>query len=586
MTNKSEINVFLHTIEDVNSFYKNIYVQNNRYVIYATHAGVFEYIKEFYCSEVILFSTLINPKEISKINIDTENLSLEILNILDSRYSDEISKKIKIERINYFISLYSYHFPFVLMGLFTFKELMLKVKSANKNIVFDYTDSFYGVFSMKEFLEYTFSSNDVKIAWYKSEIKQSKNGITDLIIKAVKNSKKAFSIAVDYLYEYLAYNYKNKKTILYMDNLYDVSFLKRLGEFRLIAYAHQALSHKFSKPLVVSVTIDSVFEKRKEEAGSLKEFLSKVLIKDFTKKIEQYTIGLKTLDELLSRENIDLTIWGSPPVQGFKALFYDYCMAKKISAIGVQHGANYIDKKYQKHYYSDFIRCNHYISYGFTKEDLKNNFKDKAIHNLEVYSYGTNKSIKPKESSKYNVVDVLFPVTNTISIFDGGFTRVKPDVLHADQMSILNLLEEESKSNITSLIKPFSNTDIWQTSVFLNLQKLQFAKVQWKKALAVLLNEITPKCVIIEFMSTPLYEVLDLDVEIFLFIRDIDNLTDKARGMLNKRVYMVEDFNEFSILFKKWINKDLAKKRDNSYYNYYVKKENTKESIIKLIKEI
>jgi len=586
MTSKSEINVFLHTIEDVNHFYKKIYIESNRYIIYATHAGVFEYIKEFYCSEVILLSTLISQKEISKINTDTENLSQEIVNSLDSRYSHEISKKIKIETINYFTALYSYHFPFVLMGMFTFKELLLKVKSANNNIVFDYTDSFYGVFSMKEFLEHTFSSGDVKIAWYKSEVKQRKKGIKGLIIKAAKNPNRAFQTVVDYLYEYVAYNYKNKKTILYMDNLYDLSFLKRLGEFKLIPYAYQALSHKFVKPLAVSVTVDSVFKNRSEKADSLKGFLSKVLIKDFTKKIEQYVIGLKTLDELLHRENIDLAIWGSPSVHGFKALFYDYCMVKGISVVGVQHGANYIDKNYQKHYYSDFIRCTHYISYGFTKEDLKSNFKDKAMENLKVYPYGTAKSMKQNESKKHYSIDVLFPVTNTISIFDGGFTRVKPDILHADQMAILNLLEEESKSSITSLIKPFSNTDIWQTSVFLNLQKLQFAKVQWKKTLTALLSELTPKCVIIEFMSTPLYEVLELDAEIFLFIRDIDSLTDKAREMLSKRAYIVEDFNEFSILFKKWINKDLAKKRDNSYYNYYVKKENTKENITKLIKEI
>ncbi|MCX6077365.1 MAG: hypothetical protein NTW78_10865 [Campylobacterales bacterium] len=588
---KNNINVFVHTLEDIGYFFKELYDKNNNYVIYATHAGVVEYIKEKYNADAVLLSSLITQQEIDSINVYTNELCQETIRSLDKEYSQAISKKFNISNLNFFAPLYSYHLPYILSGLFIFKELLLKIDKRNENIIFDYTDSFYGVFTLREFIGSSLKNNSVKLNWYKAN-KTQKNK-SKLIIKIIKNLDKVYNRFLDIVNEYLAYISVNKKTILYMDGLYDFSFIKSVHKFRLIPYGYQALSHKFTTTTredIVAEDISKIFKvvNSVKQENDIEWFIANLLMKDFVKKSQTYQTGLKILDNLMKKNTINLAIWGNPPVFGFKALFYEYCMAKGIKVLGVQHGANYIDQNFQQqHYYSDFIRCSHYISYGFKQEDLKRNFSSFNIKNLTVYSLGSTKSFKSNLKFKKQEVDVLFPVTNSISMLEGAFLRVKPDILHSNQMSILSLLEEESKKNsISSLVKPFRNTSILQTSVFFELKKLRYAKVDWNKNFTKILEEVNAKCVILELMSTPLYEVIGHDIEIFLFVADTDNLTDKAKEMLEKRVYIVANFDEFKVVFQKWIEKNLPKKRDSSYYDYYVHKDNSKSNILELLKNI
>lgn len=588
MTNKFKTNVFIHTIEDVEYFFKEIYKVKIKYILYVTHAGVMEYIKEYYGFGSILLSSLKTQAEINDIIKQVEKLSINIINSLDKKYSHAISKQFDIKNINFFLPLYSYHLPYILSGLFVFKELLIKLDNGNENIVFDYGDSFFNAVSLKSFLDLSMINSNINISWYRSNKKEKKKNI---IIRIVKNLDKVYYRLIEIFFEYKSYISIKKKNILYMEELYDLRFIKKNNQFRLIPYAMQALKHKFT--IVVqhdSQTSDlsKIFKINTKNivANDIESFIAIFLKKDFLKKSKDYYTGLKTLDNLIKVDKVDLAIWGSPPVNGFKALFYEYCKVKKIKVIGMQHGASYVDQNYQKHYYSDFMRCDKYISYGFTQEDFENNFKGINYKNIKIHSFGTTKLYDTISTAKTKTVDVLFPVTNSISIFDGGLSRSKPDIIHGDQVEILDILEEESKDNITSLVKPFMNTNIWQTSVFYKLKKLQFAKVEWNKTLTDTLNETNVKCVIIEFMSTPLYEVLSYDIEIFLFVREADNLTDKARKMLEKRVHIVKDFKEFEINFKKWLVQKLPQKRNSEYYNYYVKKENTKENIITLIKSL
>ncbi|MCF6330690.1 MAG: hypothetical protein L3I99_04000 [Sulfurimonas sp.] len=581
---KKEINVFVHTIEDIDYFTKNIVKNNNTYIIYVSHAGVYEYIKEFYDYKVVFLPELLTQKEIDDINLHAKKLSNDLVDNLDQKYSMLISQRFNVEKLNYFRPLYLYHLQLILSGFLIFEELLLKINDGNDNVVFDYSDNFYGVFTLKEFLTYTLKSHNLKFDWKRSNVRKENKNIVKFIIRLLRNLNKVYFRLLNILNQYLSYISRNKKTILYMESLYNLDFIKRSKQFKLVPYGNQALSNKFcitsNYPDIEN--INDVFEVLDLEKDDIEVFIASLLIRDFVNNSSKYYIGLKTLDDLINKDTIDLAIWGNPPTFGFKALFYEYCRVKDIKVLGMQHGSGWLFNN-NINYDSEFTRCDYYISYGFSQGDYEAYFGSNGI---KIYPYGSTKLCRIDIINKKNTVDILFPVSNTVSIFNGGFFRVRPDVLHNEQMKIVSLLENESKNHITSLIKPYLRTNILQTSVFLELKKLKFAKVDWDNTFVDVLNKVNPKCVVIEYMSTPLYEVLGRDVEIILFIRENEVLTSKARKMLEKRVHIVKNFKEFENIFINWKDNKLPKKRDDSYFNYYVNKADTKTNIVELIKSL
>lgn len=572
-----KVNVFVHTIEDVEYFYEKLYEDRYKYVIYTTHAGVYEYIKRSSNIDKMILSELVSQEIIIDINNKAIEHSNRIVNNLDKKYASLISKAIGIKKMNFFIPLYSYTLPRLLSGLMFFKEMILKLDNGNRNIVFEYKHNIYKTISLKNYLN--LYAQSTKIEWYESN-KVSKRNKYELLIKFFKNLPKAYNLLIDIIYEYFAYKSNNETTILYMQDLYDLEFIKRLNQFRLITYSHQGLNHKFAKSenKHIDINISNIFKE--------KDALLNLIIKNFLNNSRGYFQGLNNLKSLIKSNNINMALWGNPPIIGFKSLFYEYCKIENIKTVGMQHGGTYISQNKQNEYSSDYARCSHYISYGFTKEDLNNNFKDYNNDKISVYPFGTTKTLNLKDNISKKKIDILFPVTNSISMLEGGLIRVKPDILHKDQINILNLLETKCKNSLTCIVKPMKNTNIWQTSVFMKLQKMKYVKVEFEKTLIDILSVVTPKCVIIEYNSTPLYEILELDVDIFLFNRSMDNLTKKAEEMLNKRVYIVRDFEDFSILFEKYIQNYLPKKRDDSFYKYYINKKDTKLNIINLLNNI
>jgi len=585
---KNKVNVFVHTIEDISYFLEILFDKSKEYTIYSSHAGVLEYTKANCSIKSILITSYKTQTEIDRMNAYCEKVSNTIISNLDTQYAQKISTQWSISYLNYFSSLYSYHLPFYLSGLFIFKELVLKLDTGDENIIFDYKDSFYGIFTLKESLTAMLKESVICINWQYSNVKSSKKSYkNNKIISGLTNLDKVYEHFLNTISEYFSYHCRTKKTILYMERLYDLKFITKNKDFRFIPYRSESLQHKFSRENHLSKNsgLPEIL-KVDEKYLCIEEFIAITLKKDFLNKADRYRNGLSTLDTLICDTHIDLAIWGNPPVSGFKALFYEYCKIKKIKVLGMQHGASYVDQNYQYHYISDFKRCDNYISYGFTQEDFAAVFPYYDVDKVTIHPFGTSKLLSVTSKQNKQKMDVIFPVTNTIGIFDGGFIRVKPDLLHKEQMQIIDILETASESNISSIIKPFKNTSIWQTSVFLRLKKLKFSKVEWNKSFTDVLNTTEARCVIIDFMSTPLYEVLGKDIDIFLFVHEADNLTKKARDMLERRVYIVDGIDEFSVEFEKWTDGELTSKRDSSYYDYYVKKENTEKNILQLMKDL
>jgi hypothetical protein len=583
--NTRKTNVFIHTIEDVDHFVDTIKDDRKDFTIYSSHPGVFEYARNKCTYDVVLLTLLISNKEVDDIRTYSKEHSTRLLNNMDLLYANAISSRFGINNMNIFVPLHIYTLHVILTGLLVFKTIFLKIVNYNHNnefIIYDFTDNYYGVFSLKEFMFDYLKSCKVKVIWIDTIKYRKKVSVKNLIIKAIKNPFKARDRILNIYYTYRSFKSNSKNTILYMDGLYDLSFLKKDTTFKFIPYDYNSLTHKYTnKQSSVTYDIEDIFKYDIDKYDYNEIYILKQVIKSFIINTNHYAVGLKELDLLLNKENIKLAIWGNPPILGFKSLFYEYCNIKNVRIVGMQHGSSYIDQHIESHFISDFSRCNDYISYGFTQSDLEYNFNNVDTSCVKIHPLGSTNLGNTKKVGK--IIDILFPVSNTISLFDGCFEREYPDKLHSDQKNILNILERTSESGISVLIKPFADTTIWQTSVYCQLQNLQSVTVEYQKSLNEILNEVLPKCVIIEIMSTPLYEIISMDVEIILFVRETDKVTNKALGMLNKRVHIVKNINEFYKVFEKYIDGNLCIKRDNSYQNYYVRKDRTKEKIISLL---
>ena len=92
--------------------------------------------------------------------------------------------------------------------------------------------------------------------------------------------------------------------------------------------------------------------------------------------IRQYLCYVQKLKYFHENRPISLGVWGSPPDHGSGALIFEYLKVKKVKIIGAQHGCCYGEMYEPIHIDSDFMRCDYFLSYGFTQDDLKRIYPD------------------------------------------------------------------------------------------------------------------------------------------------------------------------------------------------------------------
>lgn len=310
--------------------------------------------------------------------------------------------------------------------------------------------------------------------------------------------------------------------------------------------------------------------------------ISKIFLRDikndFSKNIASYLNSILMLNELLKTHPISLAIWGCPPVAKTKALIFEFLRSKDIKVLGAQHGCLYGEVYEPWHFDSDFNRCDYFMSYGFTKDDLKRLYPEKSVL-PEIVPVGKVTQVKAKKIKK--TIDVLFPITNSTSLMSGGFLRIPPDKLTERQIRLLEYLNTLEGFNIC--VKPFAHSNYENCSVLPVLKRLKNLKVFHTMSLEEFLTNYHPKSVLIEYPSQPLVDVLHLDTEVFLMNDCLHPYNLKTIGDLQKRVHYSEDTEDIIAKMELFLKGGLEKKRDNTFYYRHVYKKNTRENILALI---
>ena len=83
-----------------------------------------------------------------------------------------------------------------------------------------------------------------------------------------------------------------------------------------------------------------------------------------------------------------------------------------------------------------------------------------------------------------------------------------------------------------------------------------------------------PELIILDLPSTPLYECIDIDCEIFLLIDNINPFTNNSHSLLDKRLHLFDNVNSLTVSVSNWLDNKVKPKRDGTFYSQYVNNPN------------
>lgn len=295
--------------------------------------------------------------------------------------------------------------------------------------------------------------------------------------------------------------------------------------------------------------------------NKISNLLLKQIIKHFLDSIDVggdfshlYSFHRITADELYKPIG---GIWGFTPV-GYHAAVAGYLIANGKEVLGYQHGGFFGNQHNQDVCRCELPFCSQYITYGFTESDIKKIYPNIPVK-TKLHPFGTLRRIT-KRSAKKNPRLILYPLTNSISLFDGGMKRELPDRLHQKQMHILHYLNEVG--NAVVQYWPGANEN--SVSVWHQLGGLKNLKIIPNRRLIDVISGFD--AVILDHPSTPLYEIISLDVEIFMCLDSVLPLERNTQDMLDRRVYLANTPEQLTSWVTAYREGKLPKKRDDTFY--------------------
>lgn len=563
----------------------------NHAALYSTHSSVDTYLSQKHKIECNCLTKFITQEDVAMLKEEVSKKVDSILGKLDEEVSSQINAKTGF-KLNYFVQLYGYLGKFHLLGYECLSIAIKKIlaKTDVDEILF-YNYKFNQHFKCNSDLELYLAKvfpniKKRKINYWKFGSKNDEiflkflyvlnKVFTRSFVVVKRRFKEAVSVSKNLNGNKLL---KTKPTLVLLEPLYDMSFLKEeIKNFNILYYPCKAsYPAGFRKN---KIKFDNIFyaSECNDDKNKLSTLFYNDLMYDFSFNHKNYLNAISFLNDIYKDYPIGLAIWGNPPYEGIRALICDFLRSKGVKIIGSQHGAVYGDSKENWHFDSDFTRCDLFFSYGFNNDDLQRLYPEKLIK-TKIIPVGKISGIK--ETANKRQIDILFPLTNSISIFDGGCLRTTPHELTLRQIYLLKYLESLKSKHI--YVKPFVNSNYQNCSVLPVISSLKNVKLVNDLSLLEFLTKFKPKIVLLDLPSTPLYEVLGLDAEIFLLDDAGHPFESQALERLKKRVHYFTDLVEMIRNIDAFLDGKLEKKRDRDFFKYYVSQKIENKAILEFI---
>lgn len=590
--------IILNKIKDAVLLSKNNALLREKGILYfSTNPAIDIYLKENYgifCQCLSNFVSSYSAANNIKLSYFLSNF---IVDRLDDAICEELNEKIGLRGVRFFKTLYSYQAYLqvnVYLNLFTALENVADTLKVNDVSTYDIrlNDFIDCTTTLKKIVDKIYGINTTIISEGNSD---KENKVLEFYRNATIGLKRLLKkiTVMGFGYSYYKagmrlreyYESKSKDfregvpTILLSKPLYDLYFLpQKLSAYNIIYHDMIRIVDSDSPKIRIDFSRFSVNDD--EDYAVFKNLILDDIGDDFTKNVDFYSVYLSNLDRLNKKIGIKLGIWGNSPVIGTKSLANEYLIAKGVHVIGSQHGGLLGNRFNDDVILSDLSRCTHYVSYGFNNEDIEVIYPANEF-NTQIFPYGTTKKIL---NGKRDVINILFPITNTMSMLNGGMIREKPDILLNNQKKIINYLD--SLKGINIVVKPFqlsSYEDCGMTPLF---KKCENVKIINYLTFEETLSHFRVKSVLMESMSTAFYESLGYDLELFVLYDSVRPIEASALEKLKKRAHYFEEVDELIKGIDRYLKGDYLIKRDDSFYKRYVYRKNSEENILKLINDL
>ena len=134
------------------------------------------------------------------------------------------------------------------------------------------------------------------------------------------------------------------------------------------------------------------------------------------------------------------------------------------------------------------------------------------------------------------------------------------------QAGILKAMEGRSDLCVVKPPLYFTKDDFAHVEALGKLRHVRVARATWADYLA----RHRPRLVIFETASTPLFEALPFDLDIFLMVDPVFPFVDSAMSMLRKRAHIFATVEEMSDAIRRYGFERMPKLRDPGFYRTYV----------------
>jgi hypothetical protein len=590
--------VILNSIDDAKDcIQKNLY--KGRY-LFTTHVSVNIYLKELYNINSTCIDTIFSEIELKENLIVFGKMVDKILLKLDNDLAPNLNQKYGLN-IRYFYPLYSYLGRIHISSLFYFMEafrIIIKKYAISKIFLYNvflnkHIDGITDTHSILSFLypklkiEIVELNNNIYIKQFLKilySILFFHRKLYSIFKNAYYNPKMLRERIGEILFKFVDGKHYDpfKKNILLHEPLYDLSFLRKklTDSYNIFNFPRSANINQVK--LKDNGSDESVpFKVDKLVKEPVTAFFTKDIQADINKHIDQYVLEAQRYQRYIDekKNKVSLGIWGTPPVNGAKALLFEYLTAEDIPVIGTQHGGTYGDTIYPWHFSTDFNKCDYYFSWGFSIKDMKRLYPDKQPR-CSVVPMGRSKQLSA--SNKKN--GILFPLMNTYPLLPFGMSRMSPSALATRQIKLLEYLNTLKGINVT--VKPMRWANFMNCGSLVVLKRLKRLHLDNTMDLISYLQKKTPRAILIELPSTSLYDCIHLDIEIFLMNDPVIPYEASVLKALRKRVHYTESAEEMVKKIDSFLDGRLETKRDNSFFNHYVYKKDAKINILKQIDKI
>mgnify|MGYP006083785203 CR=1 FL=1 len=529
--------------------------------------------------ECIDLNSLITNEDIKNEHDTSIDFYTTFLHTLDHKSKELLNISSDLPKMDWFFSLFRYAPLIDYISLNLLKKILFRLIEKFKIDHFtllglvNTNSSFLKSEDYNNFIEKCFEEKSIKVEYiidkkiiqkkYSLKFSDFKEFIKDRIL-TFRNF--IFYINVLFL--------KKENNVIFLDDVNDNDKKFYCNENTL------TLKTKVRKlnPNIPSIKIDELENllNQDENSNYILDLFKKKFCYHLKMNHRRYVEQIFQLWKIITKYKIKKVYWALPPnIPNIKAVMVDFLIKKNINVLGLQHGGTYglfEDNDYSAdklHALSDYFFCSTFFSYGNIKLNNKlNSFsKYKLCKFKKIGSQNIKNFIKKNNVENYDLTKkVVFPVNITSSII-----RTKLVMASAERCSLIKnifeILKKDLNNVIVKLYPNISNSFIEQlypVKIILNqYNKFKICELDFLSSI----KKHKPGLIVIEEISTPLYDSIPFNCEIICFTEPLTRIKSDLRIKLEKRIHFVKDIKEFKEKYNLFLNNKLSRKRDKHFLN-------------------